>query len=586
LFSFLGRRLSAITEGFLVAVIVAGLVVASSVAATPRASTGEAADSHSLDGILASRHGDDVRHGEVGAESFALISGSTETELTFSGKKPSDRLVGSHVRLTGSRQGKVFKVADGGTQQLPSVPLSTSGASGPHKVAVVLFNFSNDLTQPYTPAAAAGVAFGNPDSVAAYYANNSWGQLTLSGDVFGWYTIPDPDTNCAFSTWATSANAVAAASGVDLSSYDNVVYAFPTAPTCTWAGLADMPGRSSWLNGPQAMKLATMAHELGHNFGTNHASSLSCTEGGVVVSLSATAGNCTSHEYGDPFSVMGTAWHYGHTNFGRGNFGWLQPTNTLEVSSAGTYQLDSIEGFNPTGVQAIRIPRTSNTFFTIELRQADGSLFDNFDSSAPVVAGLSVRITPDFGTALQSELLDMTPATASFADAALADGLTFVDPLTGISITNGGISPGGASVIVSFAAPSPTATPSPTPAPTSAATPAPTPTATPIPTPTPTSTPTPTPSAVADAQAPSIPSQFKLVLAKGKKVSLSWTASSDNVAVAGYRLYRNGAVIATTTGTSLTDTLTSRIASATYYVVSFDAAGNVSGPSISQLVKI
>ena len=47
-----------------------------------------------------------------------------------------------------------------------------------------------------------------------------------------------------------------------------------------------------------------VAHELSHNFGTHHASSLTCTSGGQPVSISST---CTVSEYGDPFDVMGNA---------------------------------------------------------------------------------------------------------------------------------------------------------------------------------------------------------------------------------------------------------------------------------------
>ena len=142
------------------------------------------------------------------------------------------------------------------------------------------------------------------------------GAADTTGDIFGWYTLPDTNVACSISMWATSATAAASAAGIDLAGYDNVVYAFPYTPSCAWSGLASMPGRSSWLNGLSGMSLHTMAHELGHNFGTNHASSLNCTESGTRVALSAT---CAISEYGDPFSVMGNASHYHHTNFSRGN---------------------------------------------------------------------------------------------------------------------------------------------------------------------------------------------------------------------------------------------------------------------------
>ncbi|MCY7297090.1 glycosyl hydrolase [Alteromonas sp. a30] len=46
-----------------------------------------------------------------------------------------------------------------------------------------------------------------------------------------------------------------------------------------------------------------------------------------------------------------------------------------------------------------------------------------------------------------------------------------------------------------------------------------------------------------DNQAPSVPQNLTLVNQDGGNVSLSWQASSDNVAVSSYRLYQNGSVV-------------------------------------------
>ena len=58
------------------------------------------------------------------------------------------------------------------------------------------------------------------------------------------------------------------------------------------------------------------------------------------------------------------------------------------------------------------------------------------------------------------------------------------------------------------------------------------------------------------------------------QVGLSWTASTDNVGVVGYRVVRNGSVIATVAGTTYTDTTVSASTSYTYQIVAYDAAGN------------
>ncbi|RPH55200.1 MAG: hypothetical protein EHM89_17535, partial [Acidobacteria bacterium] len=512
-----------------------------------------------LEGILDIRHGDDFTSGRVTGYAYFLRSPGRETELVFEGAAPDDSVSGTQVRVHGVRQGDKFFVAAGGTQHGSSPSGSSSVATGAKRVAIVLFNFSNDASQPYTPAFASGVAFTNSNSVAAYYAETSWGQLTLTGDVFGWYTIPDRSDTCAVGAWATSVTTAVAAASIDLGLYDNVVYAFPYAASCAWSGKASMPGRTSWLNGTSGMSLHTMAHELGHNFRTHHASALNCTEGGVRVALSQT---CTVSEYGDPFSVMGGASHYQHTNFSRGNFGWLSNANTLTATASGDYSVRPIENDDPTGIQVLRIPRAdTGLYLTLEFRQPFGTSFDTFSATDPVTNGVTVRLTADYSAPSQTRLIDSTPATLSFADAPLAVGQTLMDPVSGVSITTVGVSSSGASVRISFGAvppaPSPTATP----------------TATAVPTPTP------------DTEAPTTPGQFNAALGRGKKVVLSWTASSDNVAVAGYWIFRDGAQVASTSGTSLTDAVPGKSAMHTYYVVAYDAVGNLSPPSDAVTIR-
>ncbi len=64
-------------------------------------------------------------------------------------------------------------------------------------------------------------------------------------------------------------------------------------------------------------------------------------------------------------------------------------------------------------------------------------------------------------------------------------------------------------------------------------------------------------------------------------VALSWTASTDNVGVTGYKIYRGGIQIATTAGTSYTDIALAPSTSYSYTVAAYDAAGNTSAQSAS-----
>jgi chitodextrinase len=80
-----------------------------------------------------------------------------------------------------------------------------------------------------------------------------------------------------------------------------------------------------------------------------------------------------------------------------------------------------------------------------------------------------------------------------------------------------------------------------------------------------------------DSTAPTAPTNLTGTTS-GTTVTLTWTASTDNVGVTGYDLYVNGAFSKTVTGTSTTDTEASS-ASVTYSVKARDAAGNLSAAS-------
>lgn len=83
----------------------------------------------------------------------------------------------------------------------------------------------------------------------------------------------------------------------------------------------------------------------------------------------------------------------------------------------------------------------------------------------------------------------------------------------------------------------------------------------------------------ADTQAPAAPSQLAATTVSGSAINLVWTAATDNVGVAGYRVYRDNALIGTTAATSFGDTGLSPSTDYVYKVKAYDASGNVSGGS-------
>ncbi len=85
--------------------------------------------------------------------------------------------------------------------------------------------------------------------------------------------------------------------------------------------------------------------------------------------------------------------------------------------------------------------------------------------------------------------------------------------------------------------------------------------------------------AVPDTTAPNVPAGLTVPGTTGSTASISWTASTDNVGVAGYKVYRNGLQVATTTTTSYTDNGLNQNTTYVYTVAAYDFAGNVSAQS-------
>jgi hypothetical protein len=80
---------------------------------------------------------------------------------------------------------------------------------------------------------------------------------------------------------------------------------------------------------------------------------------------------------------------------------------------------------------------------------------------------------------------------------------------------------------------------------------------------------------------PSAPTSLSAAAVNSLTINLSWTASTDNIGIAGYQIYRNGALITSLyqTGTTYSDSQLNPSTAYTYQVLAFDGAGNVSTAS-------
>ncbi len=85
----------------------------------------------------------------------------------------------------------------------------------------------------------------------------------------------------------------------------------------------------------------------------------------------------------------------------------------------------------------------------------------------------------------------------------------------------------------------------------------------------------------ADTVAPSIPANLVAANTTETSTVLSWNASTDNVGVTGYDVYRDGVALGTTTTTSFEATQLTANTTYSFNVTAKDAAGNISAASVS-----
>jgi hypothetical protein len=188
---------------------------------------------------------------------------------------------------------------------------------------------------------------------------------------------------------------------------------------------------------------------MGHNLGLYHSNAWEC-------GTTTLGSSCSSIEYGDTVDTMGNP-SSGHFNaFQKERLGWLNygsspPITTVQTS--GVYALDPYETAN-TNPKALKILKSTDattgkkTWYYVEFRRPVG--FDSFVSSNSNVLNGVVIHTGSESSTNSSYLLDMTPATSSWSDPALAVGQSFSDSASGVTITPTAVSSTGATVSVNF----------------------------------------------------------------------------------------------------------------------------------------
>jgi len=178
------------------------------------------------------------------------------------------------------------------------------GFTGDKKILVILTQLANSTYGTTSTTCSASTISANfwtaTTNINGMFQFASRGALSANqngGAVVGPFTVQartvsgsQTTFDCDPYAWANAAKAAASAAGTDPNAYDVIHYSLPNyqAMNCGWGGLGEVGGPNSWT--AQCALKSTSAHEIGHNMGFQHSSSLV---------------NNVFAEYGDGTCVMG-----------------------------------------------------------------------------------------------------------------------------------------------------------------------------------------------------------------------------------------------------------------------------------------
>jgi len=405
-----------------------------------------------------------IAENDKGTKQYILDTGKQLFALALE----KENLLNARVSVTGRLNAENIVIPEKIKVLDAAKAVSNIPVAGSRKVLALLLNFQNNTAQPVSAAEVKSKIFTDVKSPNQYYQQVSGNRLRLSGiqspegDVAGYFTLPFTNEGCNIYEWTPAADQLAADSGININLYQSVIYLFAgNNPNCVGASASlGVIGDQTMTNRVFFRGALTdfywenfqyyITHEIGHNLGLYHVNGYNnCPQ---IVPLES----CTDFvEQADRSDVMGYFGYHLLSNFHRLQLGWL-PGQVKVFDAPGVYYVN---------LHSPSHPSKQTTMAQIRIKDAQGNLtaqsfyleyrrnlppFDIFQSgefpNPPLQLadkGVTIRLAGTNNPLALSRyyIIDTTPLTNDFGDAALPPSGTYTNTYYGVSITTISVNP-------------------------------------------------------------------------------------------------------------------------------------------------
>ncbi|PIN90657.1 hypothetical protein COU57_02890 [Candidatus Pacearchaeota archaeon CG10_big_fil_rev_8_21_14_0_10_32_14] len=427
-----------------------------------------------IEGFLEIEHSDDFEN-NISEYFYYLRDDKDERfEIKFNDEDINvDELIsGSKIQLTGELNEKTISEINKNNFKIIQ-KFDNYDSLGEKRLLVVLANFDDIPTETMTVEEARDLVFNQADS---YYREVSYEKTWLTGEVYQrWISLGNSEdffsNSGGYCLELTNIHDTVVSkidSDIYFPDYDGLIIIFPViCPTSSYGTIGSQSSLTndgivnlsiSWIHGggyPQGIR--TIIHELGHNYGLLHSNSVGCGDNVIGKLYTNFGGQCSHHEYGNNYDVMGSGDQMHFSGYQKDKLNWFDENNKIEVVQDGYYSLAPLE-IASSNVQSIKIPvygddSSVQDFIYLEYRQPIGSDRDYLTSNScgskicPIPSSNGVFVNTD-----KRYLLDMTPNyplnSSVWIDVVLANGKKFLDNYYDISIEVVNTTPEKADVLI------------------------------------------------------------------------------------------------------------------------------------------